>query len=84
MRRGVIAGEFRAVDPTVAARMISSMFFSQALWCGNRDVFRVAGFPADDETALAPLTDFVIHALRVPGAVAAPHTPAAAPAAPTR
>jgi AcrR family transcriptional regulator len=66
IRRGVASGEFRAVEPAVAARMMSSMFISQALWCGNREVFKQAGFPADDALVLAQITDFVLHALDAP------------------
>lgn len=62
--RGVATGEFRAIEPVVAARMMSSMFVSQALWCANRDIFKRVDFPADDDQVLAQLTDFVLHALR--------------------
>lgn len=70
VRRGIAAGEFRPLDPAVAARMMTSMFTSQALWCGNRDVFKQVGFPADDDAVLVQLTDFVLHALRAPASPA--------------
>ena len=80
VQRGVEAGEFRPVDPPVAARMMSSMFTSQALWCRNRDVFKHLEFPGSDELVLEQLTDFVLHALRAPDRPA-PDASDAAPAA---
>ena len=64
VRRGVDAGEFRRIDPTVAARMISSMAISQALWCQQREVFKHVSCPADKDVVRDQLIDFVFHALR--------------------
>jgi len=77
IERGVVSGEFRDVVPRVAARMISSMFVSQALWCGHRQAFKGVDFPTDDGVAFAELSDFVLHAI---GAI--PPAPPAALAAP--
>ncbi|HET7458975.1 MAG TPA: TetR/AcrR family transcriptional regulator [Gemmatimonadaceae bacterium] len=64
IRRGIDAGEFRSIDPMVAARMISSMSISQALWCKQRDVFKHTACPANDAVVLDQLLDFVFSALR--------------------
>mgnify|MGYP001548581743 FL=1 len=37
--RGIEAGEFRAVDPSVAARMLISLFSTSAMWCCKRKFF---------------------------------------------
>ena len=64
IRRGIEAGEFRRIEPLVAARMISSMSISQALWCQQRDVFKHTACPANDGVVLDQLLDFVFSALR--------------------
>jgi AcrR family transcriptional regulator len=64
VRRGIDAGEFRDIDPIVAARMISSMSISQALWCQQRHVFKHVACPANDAVVLEQLVDFVFSALR--------------------
>jgi AcrR family transcriptional regulator len=76
VRRGVESGDFRQIEPAVAARMMSSMFTSQALWCANRDVFKHDDFPRDDAEVLAQLTDFVLHALQAPAPAGAPSSTA--------
>jgi AcrR family transcriptional regulator len=35
IRRGIESGEFRAIDPTVAGRIMGSMFASHALWMSS-------------------------------------------------
>jgi AcrR family transcriptional regulator len=82
VRRGVESGDFRPIEPAVAARMMSSMFTSQALWCANRDVFKHADFPRDDAQVVAQITDFVLHALQPPARPAAAVTGAAPNALP--
>ena len=68
--RGVESGEFRPIEPAAAARMMSSMFISHALWCSKREIFRQVTSCSEDEI-LTQLTDFILHALR-------PDSPAAA------
>jgi hypothetical protein len=56
------SGEFRPVDPTVAARMLASMLVSHAVWCSRPDFFtHVAG--RSDEQCLREITDFFLHSL---------------------
>lgn len=64
IERGVAAGEFRPVDPRVAARMISSTFVTHALWVGRTlPPIALAGDMSDD-AVFAQLQDFALHALR--------------------
>lgn len=39
IQRGIDSGEFRAVDPYVAARMVSAPFVMHGLWCQHRECF---------------------------------------------
>jgi TetR/AcrR family transcriptional regulator len=61
--RGTAAGEFRALDPIVAGRMLISLFSTSAMWCCKR-----AFFPhlrdRSDEQIYAELVDFYLSALR--------------------
>ena len=69
--RGIERGEFRAVDPYVATRIMSSMLISHALWCSKREVFNLVPGRSEDEL-LAELKDFILHALRpIPEAASA-------------
>ena len=76
--RGIERGEFRAIEPASAARMMSSMFISHALWCSRREVFQHVT-SCSEEQILGDITDFVLHALRPdhPGATSTtpPHAP---------
>ena len=39
IKRGIDQGEFREVDPLVAARMLSAPFVMHGIWCRHRDAF---------------------------------------------
>ena len=60
--RGVQRGEFRAVDPLVAARMYSALWMTHATWANNRDLHPTLG---TDEQVLDEMLDFYLQALRV-------------------
>ena len=49
IRRGIATGEFRAVDPEVAARAMTAMFITHAAWCGDRACFPQVGDRSDDQ-----------------------------------
>jgi AcrR family transcriptional regulator len=61
--RGMQTGEFRQVDPSVAARILSSMFIPHSLWMSNRSVCSALGQLGPD-AVFEQLFDFAIHALR--------------------
>lgn len=65
--RGIDAGEFRELDPTIAARMLAGAFVMHGLWCTHRDCFEPVAQKTDDQV-LSELTDFYLHALRPSGA----------------
>ncbi len=78
MRRGIDSGEFRSMDPSVASRVMASMFSSHALWCSTP--CRGSGLAQlTDEQVFDQLIDFFFHA------VAPPTTPSSdSPATPAR
>lgn len=59
--RGVARGEFRDVDPPLAARMFSSIWMSHSTWCARREFFMTLG---SDEQVLAEMLEFYLYALR--------------------
>jgi len=59
--RGVERGEFRAIDPLVAARMYSALWITHATWVNNRELHPTLG---SDEQVLDELLDFYLNALR--------------------
>lgn len=61
--RGVASGEFRYVEPAVAARMLASLFSTNAMWCSKRRFFPHMRNRSDDQV-FAELTDFYLAALR--------------------
>ncbi len=61
--RGVETGEFRAVDPTMAARMLTGPFVMHGLWCTHRECFTSVAKKTDDQI-LEELIDFYLHAIR--------------------
>src|SRR3954470_14371473 len=63
IRRGIEQGEFRDVDPSVAARMISAPFVMHGIWCRHREAFPWMGRKSDDEV-LAELMSYNLDALR--------------------
>jgi AcrR family transcriptional regulator len=68
VERGITSGEFRAVDPAVAARMLGPMLLMHALWCQHRDLFKATANKTDEQV-LDEVLDFYLHAIRpVPAA----------------
>jgi AcrR family transcriptional regulator len=59
--RGVERGEFREVDPQIAARMFSSIWMSHSTWCARREFFTTLG---SDEQVLDEMLEFYLYALR--------------------
>jgi AcrR family transcriptional regulator len=67
IERGVESGEFRRVDPIVAARLLAAPFVIHGLWCTHRDCFSAVATKSDDEV-LDELMTFYLHAIRpLPG-----------------
>jgi AcrR family transcriptional regulator len=61
--RGVAAGEFRPVDPVVAARILSALITSHAFWCSSPGSYpHLQGH--DEAKVRAEVEDFFLHALR--------------------
>src|SRR4051794_33059251 len=62
IRRGIEQGEFRDVDPLVAARMLSAPFVMHGIWCRHREAFTWMAKKTDDEV-LAELMTYNLSAL---------------------
>jgi AcrR family transcriptional regulator len=62
VRRGIEQGEFREMDPTVAARMLSAPFVMHAIWCRHSEAFTWMKKRSDDEV-LAELMQFNLGAI---------------------
>ncbi len=65
--RGVESGEFREIDPYVAARMLTAPFVMHALWCTHRECFSSVAKKTDDQV-LDELMQFYLHAIQSPEA----------------
>jgi AcrR family transcriptional regulator len=63
IRRGVDQGEFREVDPVVAARMLSAPFVLHGIWCRHREAFTWMEKRSDADV-LEELIGFNLDALR--------------------
>jgi AcrR family transcriptional regulator len=61
--RGTARGEFRAIEPEVAARMLSALALSHSIWCARRNLFPSLQ-DTNDETLRDQVFDFYLHALR--------------------
>ena len=61
--RGIERGEFRSMDPDVAARMMSALGVAHSIWCTRRNFFPALLTTSDEELG-AQLLDFYLHALR--------------------
>ena len=61
--RGIESGEFRAVDPFVAARMLTAPFVMHGLWCTHRDCFASVD-KKTDEQVLEELMQFYLYAIQ--------------------
>jgi AcrR family transcriptional regulator len=72
LERAMETGQLRRMDPLVAARMLSALFVSHALWYHQRGSIKsIAHIP--DEVIVSQLRDFFLHAMRPVAAAAAPH-----------
>ena len=63
LERGVESGEFRDIDPEVAARMLSPMLLMHAMWCSHRELFKATA-NRSDEQILEEVLGFYLHAIR--------------------
>jgi hypothetical protein len=62
VKRGIDRGEFREVDPIVAARMLSAPFVMHGIWCRHSDTFRWMSKQADADV-LDDLIEFNLAAI---------------------
>ena len=63
LERGIESGEFRDVDPAVAARMLGPMLLMHAMWCSHRDLFKATANKTDEQV-LDEVLEFYLHAIR--------------------
>jgi len=61
VERGITRGEFRPVDPHMAARMYSALLISHSTWCNNRAFHPQLG---TDDQVLDEILGFYLHALK--------------------
>jgi len=73
IRRGIDRGDFRRVDPVLAARFMSSTAMTHSTWCARRHVFKLLT-DVTDEQVFEQLSDFFFHAIRATPASAPPAT----------
>ena len=74
VRRGIERGDFRRVDPVLAAGFMSSTAITHSTWCARRHVFKLLT-DVTDEQVFEQLLDFIFHAIRVTPAAATPVAP---------
>lgn len=72
LERGMDAGHFRRMDPQVAARMLSSLFVTHAMWYHQRDCFKAIKDVGDD-VLLAQIREFFFNAMRPESSDASQH-----------
>ena len=75
LTRGMESGEFRRLDPLVAARMLSAPFVMHGLWCTHREHFASVAKKSDDQI-FDELIQFYLHAIRRLGRDEQPNGPA--------
>jgi AcrR family transcriptional regulator len=63
IQRGTAAGEFREIDPFVAARMLMAPFVMHGVWCSHRECFSPVAQKSDDEI-FDELMQFYFSAIR--------------------
>jgi hypothetical protein len=63
VRQGVESGEFRAVDPEAAARMLVALFGQNAVWAGDTRLYTHAA-GRSHEAVLAEVEEMFFAALR--------------------
>ena len=61
--RGIESGEFRQLDPKVAARMVPAPFIMHGLWCTHRECFTSVA-RGSDEQVLEELMQFTLNAIK--------------------
>jgi AcrR family transcriptional regulator len=66
VQRGIDGGEFRDVDPTVAARMLMAPLVMHGVWCGHRECFAPVAKKSDAQV-LDEIIDFYLNAIRLRG-----------------
>ena len=72
LERAMDMGQLRRMDPLVAARMLSALFVSHALWYHQgTSIKSIAHIPND--VIISQLRDFFLHAMRPVAPAAAPH-----------
>jgi len=75
IRRGIDRGDFRRVDPVLAARFMASTTITHSTWCARRHLFKLLT-DVTDEQVFEGLSDFFFHAIR---ATPVPNTAESAP-----
>ena len=74
IRRGIDRGDFRRVDPVLAARFMASTAITHSTWCARRHDFKLLT-DVTDEQVFEQLSDFFFHAIRATPASASPAAP---------
>ena len=72
IERAMEQGRLRQMDPLVAARMLSALFITHALWYHQRGSFKSIA-RVSDRALLNQIRDFFFHAMRPDDAAAAKH-----------
>jgi len=72
IERAMEQGRLRRMDPLEAARMLSALFITHALWYHQRTSFKSIA-RVSDRMLLDQIRDFFFHAMRPDDAAAAPH-----------
>jgi AcrR family transcriptional regulator len=62
IRRGIERGDFRRVDPVLAARFMASTAITQSTWCARRQAFKLLT-DVTDEQVFEGLSDLFFHAI---------------------
>jgi AcrR family transcriptional regulator len=63
IQRGIDRGDFRRVDPILAARFMASTAMTHSTWCARRHLFKMLT-DVTDEQVFEQLLDFFFHAIR--------------------
>jgi AcrR family transcriptional regulator len=71
LERAMDRDQLRRMDPLVAARMLSALFVTHALWYHQRTIKSIAHIP--DEVIFGQLRDFFLHAMRPDASAAVSH-----------
>jgi AcrR family transcriptional regulator len=74
IRRGIDRGDFRQVDPVLAARFLSSTTMTHSTWCARRAVFKLLT-DVTDEQVFEQISDFFFHAIKATPSAPVPAAP---------